>query len=137
MTHGSLFSGIGGFELAAQWACVETLFCCERDLFCQRVLSYHFPKAIIYEEIKTTDYKKWRGKIDILTGGFPCQPFSVSGKRKGTEDDRYLWPEMLRVVKEIRPTWIIAENVAGIVSMVQPCRKPYLESSAKDRKSVV
>ncbi|MCM1031587.1 MAG: DNA (cytosine-5-)-methyltransferase [Oscillibacter sp.] len=120
MTHGSLFSGIGGFDIAAEWAGIENLFHCEWNPFCRQVLKHHFPNSESYEDITKTDFTKWRGKIDILTGGFPCQPFSVAGSRKGADDDRYLWPEMLRAVGEIRPTWVIGENVAGILSMVLP-----------------
>ena len=120
MTHGSLFSGIGGFDLAASWMGWKNAFHCEIDEFCSRVLKYHFPDSEHYGNIKTTDFTKWRGKIDVLSGGFPCQPFSVAGRRRGAEDDRYLWPEMLRAVREIRPTWIVGENVAGILTMVQP-----------------
>lgn len=120
LTHASLFSGIGGFDLAAELAGWTNLFNCEKDPFCQRVLKYHFPDAIQYSDIRDTDFTIWRGRIDILTGGFPCQPFSHAGKRKGAKDDRYLWPEMLRAISEIRPAWVIGENVGGIVSMVQP-----------------
>lgn len=120
ITHASLFSGIGGFDLAAEWAGFDNLFNCEIDPFCRLILNYYFPNAIQYGDIKTTDFTPWRGKIDILTGGFPCQPFSLAGQRKGTDDDRYLWPEMLRAISEIRPAWVIGENVGGIVSMVQP-----------------
>ena len=93
----------------------ENVFNCEIDSFCQKVLKYHFPDATQYQDIKTTDFTLWRG-IDILTGGFPCQPFSAAGKRKGTEDDRYLWKEMLRVVREVQPRWVVGENVFGIVN---------------------
>lgn len=120
MTHGSLFSGIGGFELAAEWAGIDTLFNCEWNPFCRKILQYHFPNSESYEDITKTDFTKWRGKIDILTGGFPCQPFSIAGSRKGADDDRYLWPEMLRAIKEIRPAWVIGENVAGILTMALP-----------------
>lgn len=120
MTHGSLFSGIGGFDLAASWMGWKNAFHCEIDEFCSRVLKYHFPDSEHYGNIKTTDFTRWRGKIDVLSGGFPCQPFSLAGRRRGAEDDRYLWPEMLRAVREIRPTWIVGENVAGILTMVQP-----------------
>lgn len=120
MTHGSLFSGIGGFDLAAQWAGWENLFYCEINKFCRQVLQYHFPKSISYEDIKQTDFKQWRGKVDVISGGFPCQPFSLAGQRKGADDDRYLWPEMLRAIREIQPTWVVGENVAGILTMVQP-----------------
>lgn len=120
MTHASLFSGIGGFDLAAEWAGLENLFYCEINKFCQQVLQYHFPKSKSYENIKTTDFREWRGKVDVISGGFPCQPFSVAGQRKGADDDRYLWPEMLRAIREIQPAWVIGENVAGILTMVQP-----------------
>lgn len=116
VTHASLFSGIGGFDLAAEWAGWTNMFNCEIDPFCRRVLKYHFPNAVQYENIKTTVFTVWRGRIDVLTGGFPCQPFSVAGKRKGTEDNRYLWPEMLRAIREIRPRWVVGENVRGFVN---------------------
>lgn len=116
MTHASLFSGIGGFDIAAEWAGWDNAFNCEIDPFCRQVLKYYFPNAVQYEDIKTTDFTVWRGKIDVLTGGFPCQPFSTAGKRKGTADNRYLWPEMLRVIREICPRWVVGENVLGIVS---------------------
>lgn len=116
LTHASLFSGIGGFDLAAEWAGMINLFNCDNDPFCRRVLKHHFPYATQYADIKTTDFIPHRGSVDVLTGGFPCQPFSMAGKRRGTDDDRYLWPEMLRVVREIRPGWIVGENVLGIVN---------------------
>lgn len=116
MTHASLFSGIGGFDLAAERAGWTNLFHCEIDPFCRRVLKYHFPDTIQYEDIRTTDFTLWRDRIDVLTGGFPCQPFSVAGKRQGTADDRYLWPEMLRAVRAVRPRWVVGENVYGIVN---------------------
>ena len=116
MTHASLFSGIGGFDLAAEWAGWTNSFNCEIDPFCRRILKYHFPNAEQYADIRTTDFTIWRGRIDVLTGGFPCQPFSLAGKRKGTEDERYLWPEMLRVIRTARPRWVVGENVFGIVN---------------------
>ena len=116
MRHASLFSGIGGFELAAQWMGWENVLSCEYIPFCQKVLRHYFPSTHHYEDIKELDATPYRGQIDILTGGFPCQPFSAAGRRRGTEDDRFLWPEMLRVIREIQPTWIVAENVRGIVS---------------------
>lgn len=116
MTHASLFSGIGGFDLAAEWAGWTNVFNCEIDPFCRRVLAYHFPNAIQYEDIKTTDFRPLRGCVDVLTGGFPCQPFSLAGKRKGTDDNRYLWPEMLRAIRELAPRWVVGENVFGIVN---------------------
>ncbi len=116
MTHASLFSGIGGFDLAAEWAGWTNSFNCEIDPFCQRVLKYHFPDAEQYSDIRTTDFTIWRGRIDVLTGGFPCQPFSLAGKRQGTNDARYLWPAMLDVIRVIRPRWVVGENVFGIIN---------------------
>lgn len=116
MTHASLFSGIGGFDIAAEWAGWDNVFNCEIADFPRKVLNYHFPNAVQYDDIKSTDFTVWRGRVDVLTGGFPCQPFSAAGKRKGTEDDRYLWPEMLRAIREIRPRWVVGENVLGIVN---------------------
>ena len=116
ITHASLFSSIGGFDLAAEWAGWTNAFNCEIDPFCRKVLKYHFPDAEQYGDIRTTDFTIWRDRIDVLTGGFPCQPFSLAGKRKGTEDDRYLWPEMLRVIRAVRPRWVVGENVFGIVN---------------------
>lgn len=119
-THASLFSGIGGFDLAAEWVGWKNVFHCEINEFCAQILKYHFPNADHYEDIKTTDFTKWRGKINVLSGGLPCQPFSLAGRRKGAEDDRYLWPQMLRAIQEIKPDWVVGENVNGIITMVQP-----------------
>lgn len=127
-THASLFSGIGGFDLAAEWMGWANVFNCEIDDFCATVLKYHFSNAIHYGDIKKTDFTQWRGKINILSGGFPCQPFSMAGKRKGANDNRYLWPEMLRAIREIKPDWIIGENVAGILSMVEPVEELVMDS---------
>lgn len=121
---------MGGFDLAAEWMGWENLFHCEINEWCQKVLRFHFPKSIQYDNITRTDFTPWRGKVDVLTGGFPCQPFSTAGKRRGAEDDRYLWPEMLRAIREIRPAWVIGENVAGIISMVQPGSEVTVESQA-------
>lgn len=116
MTHGSLFSGIGGFDLAAQWMGWDNVFHCEYDEFNQKILQYYWPYAKKYKDIKTTNFIRWRGKIDVLSGGFPCQPFSTAGKRKGDEDDRHLWPQMLRAIKEIKPIYIVGENVHGLLN---------------------
>jgi len=116
MTHGSLFSGIGGFDLAAQWMGWDNIFQVEKDSFCRAVLTKNFPNTNKYEDIKTFDGSKYSGAIDVVTGGFPCQPFSTAGKRKGTDDDRYLWPEMLRVIREIQPRYVVGENVRGITN---------------------
>lgn len=120
MTHASLFSGIGGFDLAAEWMGWHNAFHCEINEFCTKILNYHFQDAEHYTDITRTDFSKWGGRIDVLSGGFPCQPFSLAGQRKGADDNRYLWPQMLRAIREIRPTWVVGENVAGILTMVQP-----------------
>jgi len=116
MNHASLFSGIGGFDLAAEWTGWNNVFNCEWEEFPRKVLKHHFPNAKQYEDIKDFDATEYRGRIDVLSGGFPCQPFSVAGQRKGTEDDRHLWPEMLRVIGECQPRWVVGENVRGLVS---------------------
>ena len=116
MRHGSLFSGIGGFDLAAAWMGWENVFQCERDEFCQRVLRFYWPKALLYGDVRKFDATFFRGTIDVLSGGFPCQPFSVAGKRKGTADDRHLWPEMCRIINEVRPRWVVGENVFGLLN---------------------
>ena len=131
MNHLDLFSGIGGFSLAASWVWGEehniVLFV-EIDKFCQKVLKKHWPDVPVHDDIRTLDYEKVmayakqprqiRGaKIHLLTGGFPCQPYSVAGKQRGAEDDRALWPQMLRVIRECQPSWVIGENVAGIINM--------------------
>ena len=116
MRHGSLFSGIGGFDLAAEWMGWENEFHCEWNEFGQRVLKYYWPKAKSYADITKKDFNIHRGRISVLTGGFPCQPYSAAGKRLGKEDDRHLWPDMLRAIQEIQPTWVVGENVRGLVN---------------------
>lgn len=117
MRHGSLFSGIGGFDLAAEWMGWTNVFHTEWNEFGQKILKHHFPKSISYHDIIKTDYTIHNGDIDIITGGFPCQPFSLAGKRKGTDDERYLWHEMLRAIQEIQPTYVVAENVRGLLTI--------------------
>jgi len=116
MTVGSLFSGIGGFDLGLERAGMTIKWQVEIDDFCNRVLEKHWPDVKRYRDIK-----ELRGDelepVDLICGGFPCQPFSAAGKRRSKEDDRYLWPEMLRVIRAVRPNWIVGENVAGIVSL--------------------
>ena len=116
MKHGSLFSGIGGFDLAAEWMGWKNIFHCEIAEFPRQILKYHFPNSICYEDIKKTDFTKHRGEVDIISGGFPCQPYSNAGKRRGKEDDRHLWPEMLRVIREVQPRFVVGENVSGLLT---------------------
>jgi DNA (cytosine-5)-methyltransferase 1 len=116
LTVGSLFSGIGGFDLGLERAGMVIKWQVEIDDFCNKVLEKHWPKVNRYRDIK-----ELRGDelepVDLICGGFPCQPFSAAGKQRSKEDDRYLWPEMLRIIRAVRPNWIIGENVAGIVSL--------------------
>ena len=119
MTHASVFSGIGGPEVAATMLGWENLFHCEINPFGRAVLDYWYPNAKSYDDITKTDFTEWRGRVDVLTGGFPCQPFSYAGQRRGAEDDRYLWPYMFKCIDTIRPTWVVAENVGGILTMVE------------------
>jgi DNA (cytosine-5)-methyltransferase 1 len=116
MRHGSLFSGIGGFDLAAEWMGWENVFHCEWNNFGQRVLKHYWPNAESFNDITKTDFTKYANKIDILTGGFPCQPYSSAGKRLGKEDERHLWPEMLRAIREISPRFVVGENVRGLTN---------------------
>ncbi len=116
-----LFSGIGGFSLGLERAGMKTVAFCEIDQYCRKILNKHWPEVPIYEDIRTLNAERLQKDgiptIDVICGGFPCQPFSVAGKQKGKDDNRYLWPEMLRVIAETKPTYIIGENVAGIVNM--------------------
>ena len=113
-THLDLFSGIGGFALACRWAGVETVGFAEIDDYASRVLAKNFPGVTNYGDVRNVpgSAATW-----LVTGGFPCQPFSVAGKRGGASDDRWLWPEMAGVVERTRPTWVLAENVPGIIRM--------------------
>ncbi len=119
MRHLDLFSGIGGFALSATWTWkeeYETVAFVEREKFCQEVIAKHWPEVPIINDVRDCLGKDF-GKIDLITGGFPCQPFSVAGKQKGKEDDRYLWPTMLEIIAQQRPTWVLGENVPGIIGM--------------------
>jgi DNA (cytosine-5)-methyltransferase 1 len=121
----SLFSGIGGIDLAAHWAGMETVAFCEREPFPQKVLRKHWPNVPIYDDVCTLTAERLKedviigpGRtIDIISAGYPCQPFSNAGKRQGKEDDRHLWPEVHRLLQEIRPRWFVGENVAGHVTL--------------------
>ena len=115
-THLDLFSGIGGFALAAKWNGYRTVGFCDNEPYAQAVLKKHWPDVPIHKDIREVRGELYAG-VTLLTGGFPCQPFSVAGKQRGKDDNRYLWPEMLRVIQEAKPTWIIGENVAGIVNL--------------------
>jgi DNA (cytosine-5)-methyltransferase 1 len=117
-----LFSGIGGFSLGLSWAgSFETVAFCECEPYCQKVLRKNWPDIPIYDDIRTLTHERLEADgiihVDVITGGFPCQPFSVAGQRRGAADDRSLWAEMARLISEVKPTWVIAENVPGIVSM--------------------
>ena len=113
---GSLFSGIGGFDLGLERAGMTVKWQVEIDEFCNRVLAKYWPNVKRYRDIKAIGGEELE-PVDVICGGFPCQPFSAAGKRRSKQDDRYLWPEMLRVISTVRPTWVIGENVAGIISL--------------------
>lgn len=112
----SLFTGIGGFDLAADVLGWDILLQSEIDEFCLQVLKKCFPGVPKYGDVNEINAKKYRGNVDVVAGGFPCQPFSNAGLQKGQEDPRFLWPPMYRVIQECRPTWVVAENVLGLIS---------------------
>ncbi len=116
MRHGSLFSGIGGFDLAAQWMGWDNVFHVEFNPWGRKVLEYHFPNSESFTDVKEFDGTAWRGRVDIISGGFPCQPYSAAGKRLGKDDERHLWPEMLRIIREAAPAYVVGENVRGLTN---------------------
>lgn len=116
MRHGSLFSGIGGFYLAARWMGWDNVFHVEWNPWCRKVLEYHFPESQSYQDVREFDGTVWRGRVDIISGGFPCQPYSSAGKRLGKDDERHLWPEMLRIIREAAPAYVVGENVRGLTN---------------------
>lgn len=116
MVHASEFTGIGGFDLAAQWMGWENRFQCEIDPFCLELLNQNFPNTKKHGDIRETNFTIYKRRIDVLSGGFPCQPYSTAGKRRGKADIRHLWPEMLRSVREFQPPYVVGENVRGLTN---------------------
>jgi DNA (cytosine-5)-methyltransferase 1 len=116
-----LFAGIGGIALAAEWAGIETVAFCEREPFCQKVLNKHWPDVPIFDDVCTLNKELLESKgirdIDLISGGFPCQPYSIAGKKQGSNDERALWNEMFRIIKELQPKWVVGENVDNFTKM--------------------
>jgi len=116
MTFGSLFAGIGGFDLGLERAGMKCQWQVEINPFCRKILAKHWPRVKKYDDIKKTG-KHNLEPVDLICGGFPCQPFSLAGKRRGQKDDNFLWPEMARIIEELNPTWVVCENVPGLINM--------------------
>ena len=133
-----MFSGIGGFALAARWAGFETVAFCESNPWCQKILRKHWPGVELFNDIKEVDIEKFKElSPDVISGGFPCQPFSCAGQKRGTEDDRHLWPRMFEVIKHTRPTWVIGENVPGIITLALDTVLDQLEGEGYATQSFV
>lgn len=128
---GDLFAGIGGFSLGLERAGMQVVWQVEKDEFCRKVLEKHWPKVKRYEDIRECGAHNLE-PVDLICGGFPCQPFSKAGKRRGSEDDRNLWPEMCRVIQELKPTWIIGENVIGFDGLGLDAYIDHLEAIGYD-----
>lgn len=120
ITHGSLWSGIGGFDLAARIVGWSNLFHVDNNSFCQKVLKYHFPEAELFPDMNNLDLSKYANRTAILSGGWPCQPASTAGKRKGTTDVRWGWPQTRSAYQSIQSPVIVFENVAGLFSLLEP-----------------
>ncbi len=112
-----LFSGIGGFSLGLERAGMETVAFCEKEDYPVTILNKHWPDVPVFRDVRKLDGRQFNGTADLVCGGVPCQPFSVAGKQKGQADDRHLWPDMLRIINECQPTWVIVENVVGFIKL--------------------